>query len=57
MDRGARRSTVHGVAKSQTRLSDYRTHYLRAGGLDDTMSPSLFHCGDFLVPPVVKSFL
>ena len=23
MDRGARRATVHGVARSQTRLSDY----------------------------------
>ena len=26
MDRGAWRATVHGVAKSQTRLSDFTSH-------------------------------
>ena len=26
MDRGTRRATVHGVAKSQTRLSDFHFH-------------------------------
>ena len=27
MDRGARQATVHGVAKSRTRLSDYHFHF------------------------------
>ena len=27
MDRGVRRATVHGVTKSQTRLSNYRYYY------------------------------
>ena len=30
MDRGAWRATVHGVAKSRTRLSDYPQHSTRA---------------------------
>ena len=28
MDRGARQATVHGVAKSQTQLSDFHFHAL-----------------------------
>ena len=28
MDRGAWWATVHGIAKSQTQLSDYHTHYV-----------------------------
>ena len=31
MDRGAWWAAVHGVAKSQTRLSDFPTHTLRGG--------------------------
>ena len=36
MDRGAWRATVHGVAKSQTRLNDQHTHTLddQPGGLN-----------------------
>ena len=36
MDRGAWQATVHGVTKSQTRLSDYHTEKTRA------MPPYLF---------------
>ena len=41
MDRGAWRATVHGVAKSQTRLS---TH---AHTLDQGSNPGLLHCRRF----------
>ena len=29
MDRGARQATLHGVAKSQTQLSDFHFQFLR----------------------------
>ena len=37
MDRGAWQATVHGVAKSQVRLSNYHSHMLMK------ISPQLMH--------------
>ena len=43
MDRGAWRATVHGVAKSQTRLSDQQTQcYLGAFSVPETIGFSSF---------------
>ena len=51
MDRGAWRATVHGVAKSQTRLKQHSTHvcmlkYIQAGNSLVVYGSGLlhFHC-------------
>ena len=46
MDRGARWATVHGVAKSQTGLSDTRTHTHIHGSRDTQMINQDNVCGD-----------
>ena len=45
MDRGAWRATVHGVAKSRTRLSDF-THSLTHSGLGEFESLTTYRFSD-----------
>ena len=54
MDRGAWRATVHGVAKSWTRLSDFHFHLGFPGGSDSKESSC--NAGDLgLIPGLGRS--
>ena len=58
MDRGAWRATVHGVAKSRTRLSD--EHTTQCSGYDTTVEnflPYFFRFVNCYFPKVLGEFL
>ena len=45
MDRGAWRATVYGVAKSQTRLSDFHFHFTSLHDGKEHQEENIHHCG------------